>query len=321
MAKTRFDVTAFGEIMLRLSVSAGNRLEATNQLRVDPAGAESNVMGALARLNRNCAWVGGLPASALGRLAANSLRLCGVNLESIIWSENERIGTYYVEFSEPPRSIEVLYDRANSSAALLTSDQIDWDFLLNTRLLHLTGITPALSANSRTITRTALARARAAQVPVSFDINYRQKLWEPKEAAHELTELIQKVEILFCSKRDAERLFGITGNPQEIARQLSSLSGAKHVVVTLGESGAALLSEELFSHQPSLPTRIVDRLGAGDALAAGVIHGWLDNNLRLGLRYGTALAALALSQHGDMVITTADELKNLSADSDSTVSR
>lgn len=321
MAKAHFDVTAFGEIMMRLSVPSGNRLETASHFRVDPAGAESNVMGALARLQRKSAWVGGLPISALGRLAANALRQCGVDLEGVIWNDGGRIGTYFVEFAEAPRSIEVLYDRANSCTALLTPSQLNWDYLLNTRLLHLTGITPALSEGCRAITQMALARAHAAGIPISFDVNYRKKLWSSEQARLELTPLIQNVEILFCSRLDAERVFGLSGSPQEIVEELSALSNATHVVVTLGDLGVVAKIGGTFIHQPSLPTRILDRLGAGDALAAGVIHGWLMGDVQRGLRYGTALAALALSQHGDLVVTTPDEIENLLARSDDQVSR
>lgn len=321
MTKAHLDLTTFGEMMLRLSVPAGDRLEMASHFRVDPAGAESNVMGALAQLQRQSAWTGGLPNSALGRLAANALRRCGVNLEGVIWNESGRIGTYFVELAAAPRSIEVIYDRANSCTAGLTPLQMDWDFLLNTRLLHLTGITPALSEGCRAITQMALARAHAANVPVSFDVNYRKKLWDGEQARFTLTQLIQNVELLFCSRLDAERVFGLTGSPKEMIEGLASLSNAKHVILTLGEAGMLAKTNGALVFQASLPTQILDRLGAGDALAAGVIHGWLMDDVARGLRYGAALAALALSQHGDLLVTTPSELETLLASSDGSVSR
>jgi 2-dehydro-3-deoxygluconokinase len=321
MADPRFDVTTLGEAMLRLSVPAGRRLEMAAQFDVAPAGAESNVVSALARLQRRCAWLGGLPPNPLGRLLANQLRLCGVNLDGVVWSETGRMGLYFVEFAGPPRPTQVLYDRAHSCAAQLKPEQINWELLLDTRLLHLTGITPALSQSCGDIVREAATRARRARVPISFDINYRQKLWPEAQAAEVLIECIQGVELLFCSQTDAVRLFNCQGAPEQIARRLADLSGARRIILTLGEEGVLAWDGQTFSHAAGLPTQIIDRLGAGDAMAAGVIHGWLNSDLALGLRYGAALSALALSQHGDMVVTTPEELAALLANEGGSVSR
>ena len=221
------------------------------------------------------------------------------------------MGTYYVEFGEPPRGIQVTYDRAGSCAAQLRPDEIDWDLLLDTRLLHLTGITPALSPSCLEIITEAIRRARERNVPVSFDVNYRQKLWSEADAAQSILPLIQGVELLFCSQADAARLFHCKGSMHELAQCMLEVSKAKHVVVSFAEQGALLWNGGDWLHEPARPTRILDRLGAGDALAAGVIHGWLDHDLSAGLRYGVTLAALALTQHGDMVITNNSELLSL----------
>ena len=146
---------------------------------------------------------------------------------------------------------------------------------------------------------------------ISFDINYRQKLWTTQDAARVLEPLIQNVTLLFCSRTDAQRVFGLNGTPEELAQQLHALSRAQNVVLTLQAEGVLAFDGENFLRAPALPVHIIDRLGAGDALAAGVLHGWLDKNLAQGLRYGTTLAALALSQHGDMVITHPAEVEQL----------
>jgi 2-dehydro-3-deoxygluconokinase len=149
-------------------------------------------------------------------------------------------------------------------------------------------------------------------VPVSFDINYRQKLWSETEARDTLFPLIEGVELLFCNQTDARRVFNCTGTMQEIAQGMLERSQARHVVITFAEQGAMLWNGKELRHEPARPTRIIDRLGAGDALAAGVIHGWLEGDLPAGLRYGVTLAALALSQSGDMVVTDKAELLALS---------
>lgn len=320
MTEPRFDVTTVGEMLIRLSVPSGKRLENASQLDVHPAGAEANVATLLARLERRTCWFGALPDNPLGRLALNALRVAGVSTDGVVWKDHGRMGTYYVEFGEAPRGIQVTYDRAHSCAAQLQPDEMNWDLLLDTRLLHLTGITPALSPSCLEILSEAVQHAKERNVPVSFDINYRQKLWSEAEAARALLSLIQGVELLFCSQADAARLFHCTGSLQEVAEGVLELSQARHVLVTFGEQGALLWNGREWQHEPARPTRIVDRLGAGDALAAGLIHGWLDRDLSAGLRYGVTLAALALTQYGDMVVTNRDELNKLSK-SDSTLAR
>ena len=320
MTVPRFDVTTLGEMLIRLSVPSGKRLENASQFYANPAGAEANVVTLLSRLERNTCWFGALPDNPLGRFAASVLRAAGTDAGGILWKDRGRMGTYYVEFGEPPRGIQVTYDRAHSCTTHLQAGEIDWDLLFDTRLLHLTGITPALSASCLEIVTQALQRAKECNVPVSFDVNYRQKLWSEADAAQTLLPLLQSVELLFCSQADARRLFRCEGSMQEIAQAMLELSKARHAVVTFGEHGALLWNGEEWLHEPARPTRVIDRLGAGDALAAGVINGWLDGDLPAGLRYGVTLAALALSQHGDMVITNKQELLTLSQSS-STLAR
>jgi len=320
MLEQRFDVTTFGEMLLRLSVSSGERLENTTHLDVYPAGAEANVVTLLARLERRTCWIGALPDNPLGRLAVNALRVAGADTNGIIWKDGGRLGTYYVEFGELPRGIQVTYDRAHSCATQLYPNDMDWNLLLNTRLLHLTGITPALSPSCREMIIEAVQRAKQRGVPVSFDVNYRQKLWSEANARETLLPLIQGVELLFCSQVDAIRLFNCKGSIQEIAQGMLELSRARYAVVTFGQQGALLWNGKEWQHEPSRSTHIVDRLGAGDALAAGIIHGWVDSDLSVGLRYGVTLAALALSQFGDMLITNKSELLALTRGS-STLTR
>jgi 2-dehydro-3-deoxygluconokinase len=312
MPDPRFDVTTLGEMLIRLSLPSGKRLEQATQLDVHPAGAEANVATLLARLGRRTCWVGALPNNPLGHLAVNALRVAGVDTNGVAWSERGRMGTYYVEFGESPRGIQVIYDRAHSCATQLQVDQINWDLLFDTRLLHLTGITPALSPSCLQIITEAVQQAKARGVPLSFDVNYRQKLWTEADAAQTLLPLIRDAEIVFCGQADATRLFRCTGSLQEIAQRMLELIRPKHLVVTFAEQGALLWDGKAWSHELARPTRIVDRLGAGDALAAGLIHGWLDGDVSAGLRYGVTLAALALSQFGDMVVTNNEELMFLS---------
>jgi 2-dehydro-3-deoxygluconokinase len=292
------------------------RLEAAAQLDVQPGGAEANLAALLARLRRRTAWHSSLPANPLGRLAANALRGAGVDLGGVQWVADGRMGTYYVEFSPPPRSIQVIYDRARSCMTEWRSEQVNWELLLDTRLLHLTGITPALSPSCRAIVVEAVARAAAAGVPISFDVNYRQKLWDEQTAAATLAPLLREAAVIFCGRSDAQRLFGCTGEAQEGLRGLAAqfaMRPGQVVVMSAGSAGVLAWRDGEILQVDAVPVTIIDRLGAGDALAAGVLHGWLDGDLLAGLRTGVVTAALALAQHGDMVITTPQEVTGLLA--------
>jgi 2-dehydro-3-deoxygluconokinase len=299
-------------MLLRLSVPFGERLEAARHLDVQPAGAEANVATLLARLNCHVLWMGALPDNPMGRLAAGALRSAGVEMSGVLWREKGRVGTYYVEFGAPPRGIQVTYDRAYSCAAEVEVGEIDWDSLLDTRILHLTGITPALSLSCREIIDDAVKRAKQQGVFVSFDVNYRQKLWSETDASQSLLPLIKQVDLLFCSQADAIRLFDCKGSMQEIAQGLLDLTGVPKLIVTFGEKGLLCWSGDAWQHEPAQPTQVIDRLGAGDSLAAGVLYGVLHSDLPAGLRYGAVLASMALSQNGDMVITTESEMLALS---------
>src|SRR5262249_28983349 len=147
--------------------------------------------------------------------------------------------------------------------------------LLDTRVLHLTGITAAVSESCREIVAEAVRRARAAGVTVSFDVNYRGRLWSPAAAADCLRPLIAEADLLLCKGADAALLFGCRGEPPEVLAALQHLTRAQAVYSTFGERGAAVLDEVGFAMEPAVSVQIVDRVGSGDAFAAGVLDGWL----------------------------------------------
>ena len=317
----RFDVVGLGEAMLRLSVPTGKRLDDARALDVEVAGAECNVCCALARLQRRAGWMGRLPDHALGHNVVRALRADAVDVSAVVFAPNERVGTYFIEYASAPRAIQVIYDRADSAAARMTLRDVDWNYLLDTRILHLTGITAALSDSCFEIVAHAIERARAANVIISFDINYRAKLWDAKTAGEKLRALMAHADVLFCKSSDARLLFECQGEPREMMRALQALTRANAVYCTFGAEGAALLwQNEIFS-QPALPVQIIDRIGSGDAFAAGALDGILDGDARGGLKRGVALAAIALSQFGDRVLTSRAELNAILAQSSSDVSR
>ena len=311
-----FDFITLGESMLRLSVPTGHRLDDTRSLDMELAGAESNVSVALARLGWNTGWVSRLPDHALGQAILRALRSDGVDVSAVKCVPDERVGTYYIEYATTPRATQVIYDRADSAASRMTIADINWDYLLNTRILHLTGITAALSDNCYALLVEVIRRAHDANITVSFDVNYRARLWSAKTAGEKLLPLIAEADILFCKGSDAQALFGCQGKPDQIMTGLQKLSKAPAIFCTFGKDGAALLCGTEFVTHPAFPVNIVDRIGSGDAFAAGVLDGWLSTSttskdisiLTESLRRGVGLAAIALSQFGDRVLSSRAEL-------------
>ncbi len=312
----RFDFVSLGESMLRLSVPTGRRLDDTRMLDMELAGAESNVSVALARLGWKSGWFSRMPDHALARAIIRALRSDGVDVSSVKYVSDERLGTYFIEYATPPRATQVIYDRANSAASHMTIEDVDWSYLLDTRILHLTGITAALSDNCYELLAEAIQRAKSSGVLVSFDVNYRAKLWSASTAGEKLRPLIEQADLLLCKGADASSLFGCKGEPRQLMNELKALTHAKAIFCTFGDQGAALLSGDQFMSQPAVPVQIIDRIGSGDAFAAGVLDGLLTGGVTLsninvladGLRRGVTLAAIALSQFGDRVLSSRAEL-------------
>ncbi len=320
MPTTQFDVTAFGETMLRYSVPSGERITKLKTLDVHVGGAETNVLSALSSVGRNCGWVSALPDNDLGSLVLRELSAASIDT-SAVNIQGDRVGTYYVEFAAAPRPINVIYDRARASVTELTPTDINWDYLLNTKILHITGITAALSKGCYDILLEACERAKDKDVAVCFDVNYRTKLWSPEVAQTKLLPILKGVDLLICGEGDAETVFGVKGSAKEVLEALYEVSSAKHVVLTQSSRGSSTLVDGVVVGVEARAAEIIDRLGAGDAFAGGVIDGYLDGDVVEGMKRGSVLSALALTQHGDMITTSRNELNTLMTQPQSSLSR
>jgi 2-dehydro-3-deoxygluconokinase len=313
------DVITFGEVMVRLSPPHFQRLEQARSLDVEIGGAEFNTAAGLARLGRSVAWVSRLPANPLGRLVANRVREIGVSDQFVQFADDGRCGLYFLEFGAAPRASSILYDRADSAIARIHSGLFDWTKILSAaKWFHVTGITVALSAGAAEVVAEAMAAARAAGVTVSVDLNYRAKLWSIEQAARVMGQLLPLCDVLIASEADAEHLFGITGDDfTEVARGLVEKFGVTTVVGTRREAdlvwknrfAAVAYSAGQTYESPWYEVEIVDRLGAGDALAAGLIHGLLDGDLKKGVAYGAAMGALKHTIPGDLPWISTDEVE------------
>ena len=323
MNDTRWDLLTFGESMLRLTPTNGQRVQDAAAFRATVGGTESNVCVALTQLGRTCAWLSALPTNVLGQRVAHEIGAHGVDVSRVIWTD-DRLGLYFLEPGVAPRPARVLYDRANSAVAMLDPMLIDADVVTRARVVHLTGITPALSTTAATICTRLAERATAAGVPLSVDVNYRARLWDPATARAGLAGLLQHATLLFCGAADAATIWGHHGSAADVAAALLAHTGAQIAIVTDGGAGATARTRDgQIMQQVALPVQIVDPVGAGDAFAAGVLHAWLDHptDLAAMLRSGTALAALKMTVNGDHALTNAAELAETIASIDATAPR
>jgi 2-dehydro-3-deoxygluconokinase len=313
MAEPRpVDVWTLGETMVRFTPKAFARLEEGGEWDVRTGGSESNVAVGLTRLGRRVAWVSKLPRNPLGRLIARRIASFGVDVEQVLWSDLGRAGVYFIEPGAAPRPTRVLYDRAGSAASTMAPDEFDWTALDGVRHVHLSGITPALSDSCCQTVARALTEAKARGCSISFDVNYRARLWGHAAARVALAPLVAQVDLLICTEVDARLVFELSGGWQEVLRGLHAMmSGGGAVALTLGSSGAAVYTGRDYYQATAFEVSEVDRVGAGDAFDAGLIWGCLEGDLQKGLNYGTAMAALKHTLPGDEFTATADEVEAL----------
>ena len=313
---------AFGEIMLRLSPPGRELLLQTPRLDVWVAGAEANVATQLARLGHDVGFASRVPDNDLGRAAITTLRGHGVDVAHIA-TGGERMGLYFVTSGAGMRATEVIYDRAGSAFAGAAAHSWDWDTILDgVDRLHLSGITPALGPVPAEAAIAAAEAAAARGIAVSFDGNWRGKLWarwdgDPRAI---LTRIVRHADLMFGNHRDVALLLGrddFAGAGEDRRRAAAEAafdafprlqtiaSTARHVEhVDLNRLSARIDTREgVAQTEEVILSGIVDRIGGGDAFAAGVLHGLRSGQDSLGAaRTGLALAALKHSLPGDAAL-------------------
>lgn len=311
-------IAFFGELLVRLSTPARLLLRQAQSLDVNVGGAEANVAIGLACLGHGTRMISRIPGNALGDLALASLRGAGVDCSGVATGLG-RMGLYFLTPGAGLRASEIVYDRAESSFARAGAEDFDWDTLLaGVDRLHLSGITPALGPRSA---EAALAAARAASergIALSFDGNYRAQLWESWDSDPRgiLTELVAMADVLFGNHRDLSLLLGreFSGDGADRRREAAEAgfaafpglqviaSTARHVENADHHRIAARVDmrDGAAQTEEASVAGIVDRIGAGDAFAAGVLHGMLSGQDIEGVaQSGLALTCLKHSLPGD----------------------
>jgi 2-dehydro-3-deoxygluconokinase len=224
------------------------------------------------------------------------------------------LGTFFVELRGEPSVPHVIYDRADSACCGLTANDLDWSVITSARLVHITGITPALSLTCQTTALEAAERVRSSGAMLSVDVNYRAKLWRPEDAAATVRLLMRGADLVLCSSEDAKELFSLEGPARDVACRLAELAECWRIVITAGANGAAWCDGGVTDSVEGMTSvAVVDRIGAGDAFAAGVIDGLFSGDFANGVRMGIAMATITLGTHGDVYPGTRDEAMRLAS--------
>ncbi len=285
------DVVTFGESMALFRADPGEALRTARRFSRSIAGAESNVAVGLSRLGLAAGWFGRVGDDPLGLSILDTLRGEGVDVSRAIVDDRAFTGVL-VRDTHAERRIDVAYARSGSAGSRLTPADLDPAYLASARVLHVTGITPALSASAGEATTEAIRLAAEAGVVVCFDPNIRRRLWPDLHAARrELLRIAGRSQIVLLGHAEARVLTG-QDDPAAAARWLAG-HGAATVAVKLGAGGALGLRDGESYHGAALAVHACDPIGAGDAFNAGFLAAWLrgadlpgcvdDGNLAAGL--------------------------------------
>ncbi len=333
MAKT---TVTFGEIMLRLAPPGFERILQTPQFVATFGGGEANVAVALAQLGLPAAFVTVLPEkNPVGDAVVAELRRFGVDASRIVRGKG-RMGVYYVEAGANQRPSKVVYDRERSAIALAKAGDINWDEAFeDAGWFHVTGITPAISASAADLALEGAKAARAKGISVSCDLNYRKNLWKwGKTAVEVMRELAKLIDIAIANEEDVQMALGIEAEvdvhsgkldraqyEQLTAEVLTEYANLKAIAITLREShsashngwSACLNDRKSFALSRYYDiTHIVDRVGAGDSFAAGLIYGFQTlPTHQEALEFAVALSCLKHSLPGDFSRTSVEEVNAL----------
>jgi 2-dehydro-3-deoxygluconokinase len=330
-------VVTLGEIMLRLSPPGFERLLQSPALSATFGGAEANVAVSLAHFGLESVYLTCVPPHAIGSAAIAALAREGVRTDRIV-RRGERLGIYFAEAGASQRASTVVYDRARSAFSEHAADAFSWpDVLAGSQWLHVSGVTPALGPGAARATAAALAAAKHAGATVSFDLNYRRTLWTEAEAQATVRPLLAHVDLLIGNEEDLQCVLGLAvsgvdvhagrvaaGAYQAVCRRVSTEFGPRLVAVTLRESASASdngWSAVLWDAQTSrfhesqhYQVRVVDRIGAGDSFAAGIIYGMLGGKSPdAALRFAVAASALKQTIPGDFNRVSVAEVERLAA--------
>jgi 2-dehydro-3-deoxygluconokinase len=324
-------LVCFGEVLLRISAPGKEVLLQSPSFAAHVGGAEANVAVGLSKFGNSAAVVTVLPSNALGHACAGELRRHNVDTSNVVYGDG-RMGLYFLTHGAGHRPAEVLYDRAGSAFAVAPGNLIDWDVALaGTEWLHVSGITPAVSEGGAKAALRAVEAARNAGVKISYDCNFRSRLWGERSAhaAAILRELCGYATLIFGDDRDIAFMLDFK-SPSDSAEQrrrdaaaqafasfatlqfIAYTERTRHAADVQQISGVLHDRNAVYTTKPYSLHGIVDRIGAGDAYAAGLLHGLLNGmSLQQTVDFAAASAALKHSIPGDFNLVSVADVKLL----------
>ena len=335
-------VVTLGEIMLRLRSRQYERLFQTPLLEATFGGGEANVAVSLALFGMDAMLVTVLPANQIGEAALAELRRHNVDTSQIVRG-GERLGIYFLETGTNQRPSVVIYDRNHSGMVEASPGTFNWETIFHgARWFHISGITPALSQATADLSLQAVQAARERGVTVSCDYNYRGKLWQyGKKAPDVMRELVRHIDVGIANEEDCQLSLGISvenkvgespsvlgelqlARYEELCRKMFEVfPNLKYQAITLRESHSAshngwsaclFNGREFFASTKYDLTHIVDRVGAGDSFAAGLIYGLATGmGDEEALNFAVAASALKHTIPGDLNLVTLAEVRHLAA--------
>jgi len=293
------DVVTIGETMVAFAPSDGKSIKNSHNFGKSTAGAESNTAIGLAKLGCRVGWVSKLGTDELGNFVLHEVRGEGVDCQAVIRDAAHPTGLMLKQHRPGSNGgAEVFYYRAGSAASTMTAAELPLDYLAKAKIVHLTGITPALSSDCRGMFDAVFAFAKANNILISFDPNIRLKLWSAAQAKAVLVPYLLRADIVLVGEDEAEMLLGAVG-PEQILEVLAT-GNAKYVAIKQGDKGAIVSDGSQTIQIPPAPVTVVDPVGAGDAFNAGFLCGILQNlTLKECGEIGGIMGAAAVSAHGD----------------------
>ena len=261
-------LVTIGETMGLLGADAVGPLAHVPSMSLGIGGSESNVAIGVQRLGGQAVWCGRVGDDSLGALVRREIQAEGVGARIIV-DPDAPTGLMLKE-RRTATSQKVAYYRAHSAGSRLTADDLDADLISNAAVLHLSGITPALSETAAAAVFEAIRIARASAVTISFDLNFRGKLWTSVQAAEAYGRIVPLVDVVFAGDEEAAIVVGAADDPAQLAVRLAAL-GPAQAVVKLGHLGAVASIDGRILRQAAVPITPVDTVGAGDAFVAGYL--------------------------------------------------
>ena len=295
------ELVTIGETMVVLEAAEEGRLRYVPRFNKKQGGAESNVAIGVARLGHTSGWISKVGDDEFGKYIVSSIRGEGVDTSRVLYNQDYPTGLYIKERVTPEKT-QVYYYRTNSAASQLTKEDIDWNYLKEAKIIHISGITPFLSDSCLEVTQAVAAFAKENNIFLSFDPNLRFKLMANVENAKEILLHLAKQSDLFMPGLDeAEYLIG-TRNYEEIAEYFLN-EGVSKIVIKNGEKETYYASKS--GEAGTVPSfkveQVVDPIGAGDGFAAGLLTGLLENkSLQESVEIGAKVGAMVITARGDI---------------------